>query len=106
MIPDAKNVFATWIPNEEEKYSGEIVMKTTQPLHLFGSYPEQYEPQVRGAIQVFDYSRMEGRYFEPDDRICLIFDNTDYNRLRELPEFSEKWSYGSLRHEFKYGDLP
>ena len=29
MIPDANNVFATWIPNEEEKYSGEIVMKTT-----------------------------------------------------------------------------
>ena len=39
---------------------------------------------------MFDYSRMEGRFFEPDDKICLIFDNVKYDKLRELPEFSKK----------------
>ena len=26
---------------------------------------------------------MIGRYFEPDDKICLIFDNVSYDKLRE-----------------------
>ena len=76
LLPDAKNVFNMWIPNDKEAQSGEKVIKITKPLHLYGSYPESYVS--RGAVQVFDYSRMEGQYFEPDDKLCLIFDNTDY----------------------------
>ena len=52
----------------------------SQPLNLFGPLPESVD---KGANQVFDYSRMSGRYFKPDDRICLIFDNSDYSDLRE-----------------------
>ena len=52
---------------------------------------------------------MVGRYFEPDEKICLIFDNTDYERLREMPEYAERWNEGSTKFKsgpFVYGDLP
>ena len=55
----------------------------TKPLHLYGPFPQS----IKGAAQVFDYSRMVGRFFEPDEKICLIFDNVYYDKLRELPEF-------------------
>ena len=51
---------------------------------------------------------MEGRFFEPDDKICLIFSNEQYDKLREIPEFSKRaydhaWS---LANEFMYSDMP
>ena len=53
---------------------------------------------------------MTGRFFEPDEKICLIFDNVNYDKLRELPEFAERWPndrlYGSLRNELQYSDMP
>ena len=49
---------------------------------------------------------MVGRFFEPDEKICLIFDNVDYNKLRELPEFAERYEENDLRNEFKYYDMP
>ena len=53
---------------------------------------------------------MEGRFYEPDDKICLIFSNEHYDKLRELPEFAKRWPvsvmYGSIRNELKYPDLP
>ena len=65
----------------------------TKPLHLYGPLPR--------ANQVLDYSSMVekikemkeklGRFFEPDDRICLIFDNASYDQLRELPEYAQKY---------------
>ena len=55
----------------------------TKPLHFYGPFPQS----IKGAAQVFDYSRMVGRFFEPDEKICLIFDNVNYDKLRELPEF-------------------
>ena len=57
----------------------------TKPLHLYGPFPQS----IKGVEQVFDYSRMVGRFFEPDEKICLIFDNVKYDKLRELPEFAE-----------------
>ena len=59
----------------------------TKPLHLYGPFPQS----IKGVAQVFDYSRMVGRYFEPDDKICLIYDNVNYDKLRELPEFAIRW---------------
>ena len=32
-----------------------------------------------------------GRFFEPDDRICIIIDNVSYDQLRELPEYAQKY---------------
>ena len=59
---------------------------------------------------MFDYSRMVGRFYEPDEKICLIFDVSNYNELRKLPEFSERWpddeSYGSRRNKFHWYDMP
>ena len=34
---------------------------------------------------------MVGRFFEPDDKICLIFDNVYYEKLREIPEFGYRY---------------
>ena len=53
---------------------------------------------------------MVGRFFEPDDKICLIFDCVNYDKLRELPEFAKRhldvdWK-GSLRNELEYPDMP
>ena len=39
---------------------------------------------------------MIGRFFEPDEKYCLIFDNVYYEKLRELPEFNPG----------KYSDMP
>ena len=56
---------------------------------------------------MFDYSRMEGRFFEPDEKICLIFDNVNYRKLRELPEFAGRHArIDSLRNELIYPDMP
>ena len=33
---------------------------------------------------------MVGRYFEPDEKICIIIDNVNYEKLRELPEFDNQ----------------
>ena len=81
----------------------------TKPLHLYGPFPQS----IKGAAQVFDYSRMVGRFFEPDERICLIFDNVSYDKLREIPEFSmrhpervAKFNWNSLRNELMYHDMP
>ena len=53
---------------------------------------------------------MTGRFFEPDDKICLIFDNVKYDKLREIPEFSkrhpDKDYMGSLQNELECPDLP
>ena len=53
---------------------------------------------------------MVGRFFEPDDKICLIFSNEHYDKLRELPEFAErhdnKATNGSLRNKFHYPNMP
>ena len=84
LLPDQN--FIHWTPNATESQTGEKVIKTTLDLHFYGSKPESNES--RGAVQVFDYSRMEGQYFEPDDKLCLIFDNTKYERLLELPEYN------------------
>ena len=64
---------------------------------------------------MFDYSRMMGLFFEPDEKICLIFDNEHYDKLREIPEFSKKYPksangkinrYGSLAGKLEYPDMP
>ena len=59
---------------------------------------------------MFDYSRMEGRFFEPVEKICLIFDNVSYDKLRELPDFAQRWPdeeyCGSNRNQFQYADMP
>ena len=59
---------------------------------------------------MFDYSRMEGRFFEPNDKICLIFCNEHYGELRKLPEYAKRYPdeerYSSLRNEFHYPDMP
>ena len=82
MLPDAKNVFTRWKPNYHRSADkGEILPIHDQDLHLFGALPESAQLD-KGAEQVFDYSRMSGRYFKPNDRICLIFDNYDYSGLR------------------------
>ena len=46
---------------------------------------------------------MEGRFFEPDDKFCIIFDNVSYGKLRELPEFSVKQPH---TNDLKYSDMP
>ena len=51
-----------------------------------------------------------GRFFEPDEKICLIFDNVSFDKLRELPEYAQRYpddeSWGSLRNELQYPDMP
>ena len=54
---------------------------------------------------------MIGRYFEPDDKICLIFSNEYYDKLRENPVFSHREHYDRRGRddpddEFMYPDLP
>ena len=53
---------------------------------------------------------MEGRFFEPDEKICLILDNVKYAKLRKLPEFSTRHEddrfMGSLSNELIYHDMP
>ena len=53
---------------------------------------------------------MVGRFFEPDERICLIFDNVSYDKLRELPEFAKRRSYvdkhDPLHNTYYYADMP
>ena len=53
---------------------------------------------------------MVGRFFEPEDRICFIFDNVYYDKLREIPEYQKRWPdkdfMGSLRNEQEFGDMP
>ena len=62
----------------------------TKPLHLYGPFPQS----IKGASQVFDYSRMVGRFFEPEDKICLIFENVSYEKLREIPEYAVRQESG------------
>ena len=70
-----------------------------KPLHLFGPFPQSVT--IKGVSQVFDYSRMEGRFYEPDEKLCLIFCNEHYDKLRELPEFAKSHSkhMGSLANK-------
>ena len=55
---------------------------------------------------------MIGRFFEPDDKICIIFDNINYDKLRELPEFAirfdsnENGNFRPIHNELQYGDMP
>ena len=51
---------------------------------------------------------MEGRFFEPDDVICLIFSNEHYDELRKRPQFAKRhdWSMASLSNELEYADMP
>ena len=46
---------------------------------------------------------MEGRFFEPDNKICLIFCNEHYDKLIELPEFDWRHEYDNVG---TYGDMP
>ena len=60
---------------------------------------------------MFDYSRMVGRFYEPEEKICLIFDNVYYDKLRELPWFAKKYytednRWGSLHNEYHHHDMP
>ena len=34
---------------------------------------------------------MEGRFYEPTEKICLIFSNEHYDELRELREFENSY---------------
>ena len=80
----------------------------TKPLHIYGPFPQSIT--AKGAAQVFDYSRMVGRFFEPDDKLCLIFDNVNYDKLRENSEFTGRFpdiqDEGSLRNELAHADMP
>ena len=53
---------------------------------------------------------MVGRFFETNDKICIIFDNEQYDRLREIPEFSKRRpdipEERSLRNLIEYCDMP
>ena len=53
---------------------------------------------------------MVGRFYEPDEKICIIFDNVNYDKLREIPEFSKRHdnaaNLGPLANEFHYHDIP
>ena len=96
-----------WNPNDQEANSGEKMLKMSMPLHFFGPNPLS----IQGPSQVFDYSRMVGRFFEPDDKICLIFDNVSYDKLRKLPEYAKRHpdisnTYGSLSNQLEYDDMP
>ena len=46
---------------------------------------------------------MAGRFFIPDDKICLIFDTANYNELRKRPEFAKN---DELEGQLMYRDLP
>ena len=85
-LPDIKNVFRSWIPNGD----GEIIIKIQRPLHLFGPEPEE---ETKGEEPVFDYSRMSGHFFQPDDRLCLIVGNVKYDQLRKQEGFSSPEEY-------------
>ena len=80
-LPDIKNVFKSWIPNGD----GEIIIKIQRPLHLFGPEPEE---ETKGEEPVFDYSRMSGHFFQPDDKLCIIVGNVKYDQLRKQEGFS------------------
>ena len=45
---------------------------------------------------------MIGRYFEPDDKICIIIDNVYYDKLREIPEFNKR----TYRNLLDFPDMP
>lgn len=47
---------------------------------------------------------MIGRFFEPDDKICIIIDNENYDKLREIPEFKKRQVIN--RDKFFYADMP
>ena len=85
MLPDKDHALISWVPNE----NGEIVIKSAIPLHFYGPDPESDESASRGKA-IFDYSRMKGRYYAPDEKICLIFDCVDYKDLRKKPEFARR----------------
>ena len=76
-----------------------------KPLHFFGSLPQQI--QIKGD-QAFDYSRMVGHYFKPEEKICLIFDNVNYDKLRRVSEFQNRHDEesGSLDSKLQYDDMP
>ena len=98
VLPDSGSVFSSWDPNHHLKANrGEKTIIMAQPLHLYGSLPESED---KGVDQVFDYSRMTGRYFKPDDRICLIIDNTDYSSIR----WTDGRNYFDNLIEFGYSD--
>ena len=87
VLPDAGNFFSSFEPNSHlNADKGEKTIIMSQPLHFFGPLPATAD---KGAEQVFDYSRMSGRYFLPDERICLIFDNNDYSELRSEQGFED-----------------
>ena len=46
---------------------------------------------------------MSGRFYIPDDRICLIFDTANYSELRKRPEFAKN---DELEGQLMYRDLP
>ena len=53
---------------------------------------------------------MVGHFFEPDEKICIIFHCEHYDKLRELPEFNKRFgddgrNYGSLQNELEYRDM-
>ena len=109
LLPDAGHHFNAWKPNYQCSEKGEKIAIMVKPIHFFGPYPQQI---TEGASQVFDYSRMIGRFFEPDDKICIIFDNISYGKLRELPEFAVRFdssknsNYRPIHNELVYGDMP
>ena len=75
----------------------------TKPLHLYGPFPQS----IKGAAQIFDYSRMVGRFFGPDEKICLIFHCETYDTLREEPQFAQRHNIaGFYDNEFEYYDMP
>ena len=47
---------------------------------------------------------MIGRFFEPDEKICLIFDNVNYAKLREIPEFEDEYDYGDMPQAREWAD--
>ena len=102
MLPDTKSVFRSWIPNEFERSPGEKIIRTTKRLYLVGPDPNGDGSMVT-APQVFDYARMAGKFFMPDDKICLIFDICDYSELRKRPEFGKS---DELEGNLMYRDLP
>ena len=40
LLPDPKNVFSFWTPNEQETYSGEKILKHNRILHFSGDLSE------------------------------------------------------------------
>ena len=109
LLPDAANFFNAWTPNFQEAENGEKILIMSKPLHMFGPFPQSPQSEsaaVKGASQVFDYSRMEGRFFKPDVKICFIVCNEHYDKLRKLPEFAQKHEFGSLVNKLQYPDMP